>query len=177
MFKRLIAAGTIFCLTVLMSVAGQVCAAEMKIGVMNVQKVLVSSTSGKSAKAKFDEKMQELQTKFKTEEEELVAMQKDIENKSSAWNEETKQMKVREFQKKRRELQAKSEDARFELKTLQDKELAPILKALEDVVVNYGKDNGFTMILDSKSGVIYFSEAVDITDKLVTELNAVMAAK
>lgn len=177
MSKRLIAAGTIFCLTVLMSVAGQVCAAEMKIGVMNVQKVLVNSDSGKSAKAKFDEKMQELQTKFKAEEEELVTMQKDIENKSSAWNDETKQMKVREFQKKRRELQEKSEDARFELKTLQDNELAPILKALEDVVVNYGKENGFTMILDSKSGVIYFSEAVDITDKLVTELNAAMAAK
>ncbi|MCG6930089.1 MAG: OmpH family outer membrane protein [Desulfofustis sp.] len=175
MSKRLIYAGIMCCLVVF--VAGQVSAADMKIGVMNVQKVLVESVSGKSAKAKFDDKMQELQNKFKTEEDELIAMQKDIEKKSSAWSEETKQTKAREFQKKRRELQDKSEDARFELKTLQDKELAPILKALEGVVTEYGKKNGYTMILDSKSGVVYFSEAVDITDQLVKELDAAMAAK
>lgn len=177
MSKRFITAGVVFSLSLIMLVAGQVCAADMKVGVMNVQQVLVNSVSGKSAKVKFDDKMQELQAKFKAEEEELITMQKDIEKKSSAWSEETKQTKIREFQKKRRELQEKSEDARFELKTLQDKELAPILKALEGVVVNYGKEQGYTMILDSKSGVIYFSEAIDITDKLVKELNAAMAAK
>ena len=151
-------------------------AADMKVGVMNVQKVLVTSVSGKAAKEKFDQKMQDLQSKFKAEEQELVDMQGEIEKKSSAWSEETKQLKVREFQKKRRELQEKSEDARFELKTLQDKELAPILKALEGVVDTYGKNNGFTLILDSKAGVIYFSDAVDITDQLVKELDAAMAA-
>jgi outer membrane protein len=151
-------------------------AAEMKVGVMNVQKVLVNSVSGKTAKEKFDQKMQDLQSKFKVEEQELVDMQGEIEKKSSAWSEETKQLKVREFQKKRRELQEKSEDARFELKTLQDKELAPILKALEGVVDTYGKDNGYTLILDSKAGVIYFSDAVDITDQLVKKLDAAMAA-
>lgn len=152
-------------------------AAEMKVGVMNVQKVLVNSVSGKAAKEKFDQKMQDLQSGFKAEEQELVDMQGEIEKKSSAWSEETKQMKVREFQKKRRELQEKSEDARFELKTLQDKELAPILKALEGVVDTFGQNNGYTLILDSKAGVIYFSDAVDITDQLVKELDAAMAAK
>jgi len=177
MSKRLITAGIVVCLALVFSVASQVSAAEMKIGVMHVQKVLVNSVSGKAAKAKFDEKMKDLQSKFKSEEEELVAMQKDIEKKSSAWSEETKQVKVREFQKKRRELQEKSEDARFELKTLQDKELAPILKALEGVVAEYGVKNGYSMILDSKSGVVYFSEAIDITDSLVKELDAAMAAQ
>ncbi len=158
-------------------VAGSASAADMKVGVMNVQQVLVNSASGKVAKEKFDEKMKNLQAKFKAEEQELVDMQSEIEKKSSAWSEETKQLKVREFQKKRRELQEKSEDARFELKTLQDNELEPILKALEKVVADYGDGNGYTLILDSKGGVIYFSEAVDITDELVKELDAAMAAK
>lgn len=149
-------------------------AAEFKIGVMNVQKVLTSSVAGKEAKGKFDARMKELQGKFKAEEEELLAMQKDIEKKSTAWSEETKQEKVREFQKKRRELQAKTEDARFELKNLQDKELAPILKALEKVVDGYGVANGYTVILDAKNHVIYFDEAVDISDKLIVELDAAM---
>ena len=178
MLKKLIAVGFVslwLCVS-LVSFDAAV-AAEMKVGVMNVQKVLVTSVSGKAAKVIFDQKMQDLQSKFKAEEQELVDMQTEIEKKSSAWSEETKQVKVREFQKKRRELQEKSEDARFELKTLQDKELAPILKALEGVVEGFGKKNGYTLILDSKGGVIFYSSAVDITDQLVTELDAVMASQ
>jgi outer membrane protein len=152
-------------------------AAELKLAVMDVQKVLVNSAAGKAAKAKFDTKMKELQGTFKGEEEALIAMQKNIEKKSSAWSEETKQAKIRAFQKKRREAQEKAEDARFELKGLQDKELAPILKALEKVVANYGDTNGYTAILDSKSGVVFFAKGVDISDKLIVELDAAMAQK
>ncbi|RZW25041.1 MAG: OmpH family outer membrane protein, partial [Desulfobulbaceae bacterium] len=42
-------------------------------------------------------------------------------------------------------------------------------------VDTYGKNNGYTLILDSKAGVIYFSDGVDITDQLVKELDAAMA--
>ena len=164
----------LFCFGVSLAAVGSSSAADMKIGVMNVQQVLTSSVAGKAAKEKFDAKMKELQDKFKLEEEELLAMQKDIEKKSSAWSEETKQEKVLEFQKRRRELQNKADDGRNELKILQDKELAPILKALEKVVDTYGSANGFTVILDAKNHVIYFDESIDISDKLIVELNAAM---
>lgn len=173
--KAVIILFSIFCFCVSLATANSVLAADMKIGVMNVQKVLTSSVAGKAAKVKFDARMKELQDKFKVEEDDLLAMQKDIEKKSSAWSEETKQEKVLEFQKRRRELQAKSEDARFELKGLQDKELAPILKALEKVVDTYGSANGYTAILDAKNHVIYFDQSIDVSDKLIIELDAAMA--
>lgn len=152
-------------------------AADLKIGVMNVQKVIVLSDAGKEAKVRFEIRMKELQGKFKGEEDTLIALQKDIEKKSSAWSEEMKSEKVREFQKLQRELRAKTEDARFELKQLQDKELEPILKALEGVVDKYGKDNGYTAILDSKNGVIYYNNTIDVSDTVVKQLNAAMAKK
>ena len=152
-------------------------AAEFKIGVMNVQKIIVTCDAGKEAKTRFDKKMKDLQSSFKSEEEELKKMQEEIKKKSSAWSEEKKAEKVREFQKSGRELQAKTEDARFEMKQMQDKELEPILKALEKVVDTYGKDNGYSAIMDSKNGVIYFDSKIDISDILVKKLNEAMAAK
>ncbi|MDP3478890.1 MAG: OmpH family outer membrane protein [Desulfoprunum sp.] len=149
-------------------------AAEMKIGVMNVQKIIILCDAGKAGKTRFEGKMKELQGKFKQEEETLTVLQKEIEKKSSAWSEETKAVKVRDFQKLKREFQAKTEDARYELKQLQDKELEPILKALEGVVLKYGKENGYTAILDSKNGVIYNDPAIDISDLIVKELNKSM---
>lgn len=151
--------------------------AETKIAVMNVQKIITLCDAGKGAKVRFEARMKDLQGKFKGEQDELVSLQNEIEKKSSAWSEDKKTEKSREFQKLRRELQAKNEDANFELKQLQEKELQPILKALEGVVSEYGKKKGYTAIFDIKGGVIYFDKTIDVSDALVKELNAAMAKK
>jgi outer membrane protein len=151
--------------------------ADLKIGIMNVQKIIVECEAGKAAKGRFDVKMKQLQSTFKAEEQALKDLQDEIKKKSSAWSEEKKAEKVREFQKSGRELQAKTEDARIEMKTLQDKELEPILKALETIVDAYGKDNKYTAILDSKNGVIYFDDKIDISDAIVKKLNGALAGK
>ena len=152
-------------------------AADLKIGVMNVQKIIVSCDAGKEAKTRFEQKMKDLQDSFKEEENALKELQDEIKKKSSAWSEEKKAEKIRVFQKNGRELQAKTEDARFEMKQLQDKELEPILKALEKVVDAFGQENGYTAIMDSKSGVIYFDKKIDISDAIVQKLDEAMAKK
>ena len=172
--KRIITLSAFVSLAVCLLFSAGTVAAEVKIGVMNVEKVLASSAAGNEAKGKIEAKMKELQGKLKAEDEKLRAMQKDIEIKSSAWSEETKQEKVRELQKKGRELQSKREDAEFELKNLREKELSPILKTLDKVIDSYGAANSFTAILDAKNHVIYFDEAIDISDKLIVELDAAM---
>jgi len=163
--------------SVLLFAAQGAMAAELKLGVMNVQKIIVGCKAGKAAKERFDVKMKDLQSTFTDEEADLKKLQAEIKKKSSAWSEEKKAEKVREFQKSGRELQAKTEDARFEMKQLQDKELEPILKALEKVVENYGKDQGYTMILDSKSGVIFYDKTTDVSDSIMKLLDKAMAAK
>jgi outer membrane protein len=173
--RKILLTGLSFLLFVFMSTSSF--AADLKIGVMNVQKIIITCDAGKKAKERFDNKMKDLQSSFKSEEDALKTMQEEIKKKSSAWSEEKKAEKVREFQKSGRELQAKTEDARFEMKQMQDKELEPILKALEKVVDKYGKDNGYSAIMDSKSGVIYFDSKIDISDTLVKKLNEAMAAK
>lgn len=156
--------------------AGQVLA-ETTIAVMNVQRIITQCDAGKQAKVRFEARMKDLQGKFKGEQDELVALQQEIEKKSSAWSEEKKSEKARDLQKLRRELQTKTEDANFELKQLQEKELQPILKALEGVVTDFGKKKGYTAIFDIKGGVIYFDKTIDVTEALVKELNAAMAKK
>lgn len=157
--------------------AGSSMAAAQKIGIMNAQKIIVQCDAGKEVKVRLDKKMKELQTKFKSEEENLKKLQEEIKKKSSAWSEEKKAEKVREFQKNGRNLQAKTEEARFEMKQMQDKELEPILKTLEKVVDKYGADNKYSAILDSKNSVIYYDKSVDITDEIMKKLNSAMAKK
>ncbi len=171
MLKRLM---VVVCLVVLAGFtvnANTVQAETQKIAVMNIQKVLLQSSAGQKAKAVFEKRMNELQDKFKKEQDELVALQKEIEKKSSAWSKDKRGEKVRELQLKQREMQVKSEDAKMELRQLQDKELEPILKMLQTVVNGYGEKEGYSLILDSKVAVLYANPAVDISEAVKKELD------
>lgn len=173
-FQRNLLAGLIFSLIFFAS--NSCFSADLKIGIMNVQQIIVECDAGKAAKERFDQKMKKLQSTFQAEEEALKGLQDEIKKKSSAWSEAKKSEKMAEYKKKGRALQAKTEDARFEMKRLQDMELEPILKALEKVVDKYGADNGFSAIMDAKS-VIYFDEKVDITKVITKKLNGALAKK
>ena len=62
------------------------------------------------------------------------------------------------------------------MKKLQGKEVEPILKALERVVEKYGKEKGYSAILEARNG-LYFDDSIDITDTIVKKLNESMTAK
>lgn len=171
MFKRLM---VVVCLVVLAGFttqSGIANAAEGKIGVMNIQKVLLESIAGQKAKAVFEKRMNEMKTKFEGDQKVIADLQQEIEKKSSAWSKDKKAEKVRELQTKQREMQVKSEDAKLELKQLQDKELEPILKMLQTVVDTYGEKEGYSMIFDSKVAVLYSSPENDISDAVKEELD------
>jgi outer membrane protein len=148
-------------------------AADSKVAVINIQKVLVDSEAGKKAKAKVENRMKELKSGMKKDEEALVALQKEIEKKSSAWSEAKRKEKAREFQKKRLSLGEKQEDANLEMKQMQEKFLTPIMKKLETVVTEVAKDKGYTVVLP-RNGVLYFDKTSDITATVTKALNAKM---
>lgn len=147
---------------------------ELKIGVMNVQKVLVQSEPGLAAKAVFEKRKDELDASLSLDQEELQGMQEEIQKKESVWTKEIKEEKILAFQKMRRDLQTKTKDAQMEMQRLQDNELEPIIKALEKVVDEFGEKEGYSIILDSKNGVVFYDQAHDISDELIAELNKAM---
>ena len=146
-------------------------AEAVSIAVLDMQKVVLSSKLGKEAQKEIEKRVKELEKTFKTDEETLIDLQSEIEKKSSVWSEEKKQDKSIEFQKLRRDLRAKQDDANVELKQLQEKQLAPIFKDLEVVVKKFAEDNKYSMILPSQA-VLYAIDSVDITEKVTQALNA-----
>lgn len=153
--------------------AGNALASETKIGVINMQKVLADSDAGKKAQQELEKRMKELQATFKKDENALLALQKEIEKKSSAWSDQMKQEKSIEFQKKRRDLGSKQEDANLELKQLREKHLAPILKKLEQVVSDEAKKGNYTIVLPNNA-VLYKAKEVDLTSQVTQALNKAM---
>jgi outer membrane protein len=150
-------------------------AAEVKIGVVDGQKVLWTCNAGAKIKAKLDAKIKGFQKEFQAEQQDLVNLKDDIQKKSSVWTSDKKEEKVLEFNKKRRDLQAKQEDARAELAHLKQAELKPIIEQIREELGKYGKAHGYTVILDVTSGAVpYNADSIDVTADVIKTLNKTM---
>lgn len=143
----------------------------VSIAVLDMEKAVFSSDLGKAAQIDIEKKFKELQGKFKKDEDALQALQDEIAKKSSVWSDEKKQEKAIEFQKMRRDLRTKQDDANLELKQLQEKKMSPIAEKLDAVVKKYAKDKGYTIVLPHQV-VLYAVDTVDITADVTKALNA-----
>jgi outer membrane protein len=152
---------------------GQALAADTKIAVIDMKQVMATSIAGKKAEGILKQKRDTLQASLKTEEDAIVALNKEAEKKSSAWSDSVKQEKAAAFQKKRRDLAVKQEEANQELKKLQDQHIMPIQKKLEEIVPKIAADGGYALVLP-KQMTMYATDSIDISNTIITELNKVM---
>ena len=159
--------------------AGMIClvssnaiAAEMQIVTVNIQEVLLGSTAGQEVKKVLEEKVLEFQQKFQAEQGEVEAMQAEIEKKSSVWSQQVREEKERDYQKRVRELQLKSEDAQFELQQLEKQVMEPVVAELQKVIAEMGEKSGYSMILDSRAGLLYVDKTLDISPLVQKELDS-----
>jgi len=165
--NRIAALCAAFCILLTASVA----TAEIKIAVLNIQDVLTKSSAGLSAKDKIEKRMQDLKASLDKEKQAILSFQDEMKKKASVWSEDKKQEQLLEFQKKRRDLEAKQDNANMEMKNLQDRYLAPIMKELENIVREVAKSKGYSLVLPSNA-VLYFDNSVDVTADVTKSLNA-----
>jgi len=152
---------------------GNALAADTKIAVIDMKQVLSTSTAGKKAENIIKQKMDSLQASFKSDESDLIAMQKEMEKKGSAWSDSVKKEKATAFQKKRQELAAKQDEANQELKKLREQHVNPVIKKLEEIVGKIAADSGYAVVLP-RNVVLYATDSIDISNTVITELNKVM---
>jgi outer membrane protein len=165
---------TAMLLAVTVLVSSQAVAAEnaKQIVTVNIQDVLLGSEAGQGVKKVLEEKVGEFQEKFQAEQLDVDALRAEIEKKSSVWSQEVREEKERDYQKRVRELQLKSEDAQFELQQLEKQVMSPILNELQKVIKEVGEKNGYAMIIDSRAGLLYVDDALDISEIVKKELDS-----
>lgn len=149
-------------------------AAQAKVSVIDVQRVVTESDPGKEvmqrlrslteAKAQQGQSLQqELATlqdqfnkqRFTVSEARQAEMQKEIEDK---------QIAIRRFQ----------DDAQREVAEAQRRELGSLEERIMPIIDQIGKEQGLTMIFNKfQSGLVYADETIDITDEVIRRFNRV----
>ena len=144
----------------------------VKLGFVDVEQVLSTVDKGKSAREELERKSREAQARLAPIQEQLEALQKEMQAKQFVMSEEAvraKQLDMVEL-KNQYETKAKQEEGQFKID--QQRLIGPLLEKLDSVIKEIGRDNEFSAIMrvDAPS-LVYTREALDITDLVIKNFN------
>ena len=147
-------------------------AAQTKVAVIDVQRVVTESDPGKEVMQKLrslsDAKAQQGQTL----QQELVALQ-DQFNKQRFTVSEARQAEMsKQIEDKQIAIRRFQDDAQRELQEAQRRELGSLEERILPIINEVGQERGLTLIFNKfQSGLVYADDAVDITDVVITRFN------
>ncbi len=142
-------------------------AADSKVGFVDMQKAIQTTSAGKKAKAELEGEFNKKKKELEKKEADLKKMGEDLEKKKSVLSEEALGKKQAEFQAEMmnyREIVGKSQ---LDIQKKERDLTAPILEKMRKVIANLAKEKGYTMVIENSQMVLYATPDADMTEEVI----------
>ena len=147
--------------------------ADLKVGVVDMQRALNECDAGRRAKDQVKAKFEKAQDQLKRQRDELDRMREDYEKKGLVLKEEQRRDLEKDLETRGLDFKRKYEDFQRDLKRTDAELTQGIVEELYDVVSDFGNEHSYSLILEASSGALLFSDkSNDITDEIVKIYNA-----
>jgi outer membrane protein len=144
-----------------------------RVAVVDVQKVLTQSVAGKAAYEKLKKMQDERVAKAKQMDDEMKKLDADLTTKRISLAEDKLAEMQKQLADKKINMQRFAQDADREIGEARDRELQALQVKIEPVIDAIGKEMGLALIFNKfESGLVYASDAVEITDTVIQRFNA-----
>ena len=144
----------------------------VKIGVVDIDQAISSTTEGKAAREEFARKQRDAEAKVQPMIEKYQTLEEDLKQKKFVLSDEALFQKQLDLAQMRNEIETKMKELENQLQLDQKRLEGPLTKKLVDVIEGAGKESGFTLIMRRGSpGLLYTREALDITDLIIKKYN------
>ena len=146
--------------------------APARFAVIDVQRVLNTSNAGKAAQERLKKLNDDKAARAQKMQEELNALNSDLNSKKSILSEDKLADVQKQIADKQVALQRYGQDAERDLGEARDKELQDLEAKIKPVIDALGKEMGLAAIFNKfESGLVYASDAIDITDTVIKRFN------
>ena len=166
-----------FSLSVLILCIVAVCPAltlaqDIKLGVVDLQAVMEKSEPGQKAIKQLQSEFEEMKSELDKKKAAIDKLRQEMQKQSLVLSQEAQLDKETEYKQKVRDFQDLYQNYQRKMQLKEQKLREPIIQKLVGIIKDYGKDNGYTLIMDKKnSGVVYNSDAIEITKPVISKLN------
>lgn len=160
---------------VVLAMATSVLAKELKIGYIHSQRILAEFQESTEAQRTLDEEQKEWIAQAKKMEDEITALETELDNQSLLLSEEKKAERLKEIQEKYMEYQRFQQEIWGEQGKLyqRNKELTqPIIDKVNKIIQKIGADMDYDVIFDAAVGnIVYAKDDYDLTDMVLEDLS------
>ena len=161
----------VWCGVFFLAAAVSAYAAGVKIGVIDIQKIMQNSKAAKEARGIFLMDLEAKRAVLREKQGEVrnleTRLRTETTGKSSSEMKESKEIISREI----KELRRLKSDLEEDLKKKDAGMSQKLLREIRDVVNAYSKKHKYTLILEKKS-VVASADAIDITDEIIRQYDA-----
>ena len=145
-------------------------AADLKIGYVDMRKVMMESAQGKEAFKTLDSIEKAKNSIIREKINEIKKLEADMKKQGAVLTPETKRKKTAEYEKLVAEFQMLKRDRDKALQKNEAELFQKILLDVEKLVAGVARKEGYTAVLD-KAGVIYMPDEADLTDRVLKIFN------
>lgn len=144
---------------------------RIKIGYIDIQRVIGESQAGKRARDRFQAQVKKAEADIVKERQDIERLKSDLDKKGPLLKDEERRNLELDLQKRSVNLQRSMSDYQQDLQARNNEMMSDILKELEKIVNEVGKAEKFTMILE-RSQILYSDQGIDITSKVIETYNS-----
>jgi outer membrane protein len=148
--------------------AFSVYAEELKIGIVDVNKILKDAPQTVSANKKLEKEFSSRTEKLKTKIKSLEADGKKFQKESLTMSDDQREKAERGIQQRRIDIQRDERELREDMDLRRREEIGDLQEKINITIDKMAADDGFDLIL--YSGIAFASTKVDITDKVIKAL-------
>ena len=165
-------ATVVFVMSALLLNAQVARADDFKLGVVDMQKAIQTSESGKKAKAELEQAFNKKKKELQTEEAALKKMQEDFQKKQSALSDSAKKEQQSKMQERFMKYQDLLQKSQAEIQKKEQEMSEPIIKQIRAKVSEIAKKKNFNLVLEKNENlVIFHQDKDDITEEVIKAIN------
>lgn len=150
-------------------------AQSLKIAYINTDRVIQESNDTKDIQRVFNLDRTNWENQIKTAQDQVKAMESDLELKKLTLSEQGKKDAQAKIQAKKDEADAMVESffgTNGKAKQRYQELIEPVTKKINQIIEKIAVDENYSMILDVSTGVVlYAKQNMDITDQIIAEIN------
>ena len=147
-----------------------------KIGVVDLQKILETSSAGKTIQNQLKKQKEGMESDLQKKGSEIEKIRKRLERESMVMSKEMREEKEREQRIKINDFKSLQKKYRSDLQKLEAQLMNQLQNDIQELLNAIGKREGYLLIIN-KYGVLYSPGSIDITDNLIKKLNAKTAKR
>ncbi len=150
----------------------------VKLGTVDMQKILMSVAAGKKARESLEVIFNKRKKELQESEAEVKKLHEQFQKKSLAMNEQARAEKQAEIQQRIMMLNQMGQKSQEELAAEETKLKAPIIKHIKELVAELAKEKSYTMVFEgSENNVIYSMDQDNLTEEAIKRFDKKFGSK